>query len=143
MLCKTLILSLSVAVLIGCSDGGSSNSDESSNENTEGRTAFNPNDFVLTQSTDLTPYGSTQVAIELNNLVTDDPVYISVGSAAQENGQLTIKPHKTVLNPTDGAAAFAVNVGDTGVTAEPNLTVVVTTSGNTQMEQTFTVQLAK
>jgi hypothetical protein len=144
----TLLFIVECIGLSGCSDGGSSNTNgnvsEVQDEEVEvDKTTFDPANFVLTQDSVLQSYGSSLITVELKNLVTDDPVYISATSSEQENGQLTAKPNRTIINPNEGHAVFTIKLTDTGVTAQPNIKVSVTTSGNTLMEKELTIELAQ
>lgn len=131
---------MAITLLVSaCSDGGSSQGNSEPQE----KSGYNPADFELTQSSDLPVFGSTQVAVKLKNLPTDDPVYLAVTSSEQENGQLTVKPHRALINPNEGEANVLLTLTDTGITAQPNITVTVTTSGNTVMEQNAAIQRVK
>ncbi len=129
----------STLLLAACSDGGSSQV----GADHQNRTSYNPADFVLTQSSALPTYGSSQVMVELKNLPSDDPVYIAINSHEQENGLLTVKPYRTIINPNEGSAVFSVTLTDAGVTAQPDLNVTITSSGNTVIQQSLSIELAK
>lgn len=135
---KFIYVLLVLVLLTACSDGGSSSS--SSSEETK---SFNPNDFVLTQASDLTPYGSTTVKMVLKNLSADDAIYVAVSSAEIDNDKIKVSPSKTMLNPSEGQSAFVFDVKDNGLTDESVLSISVTTAGNTTMTQIFNLALAK
>ena len=73
------------------------------------------------------------------NLASDDPVYVSVNSSDQENGELIVKPYRMIVNPSEGAAEFNVMLKDNGLASQPSLKVSITTSGNRLMEQEIAV----
>lgn len=130
-----LLVLFSLLNVVGCSNdsGSSSRSDADSNN------AFNPDDFVVTQSVALEPFGESGIQVRLQNLASDDPVYVSVNSSDQENGELILKPYRMIVNPSEGAAEFNVMLKDNGLASQPSLKVSITTSGNRLMEQEIAV----
>jgi hypothetical protein len=124
-------------IISACSDGGSSSEAKAV---TDKQNTFNPEDFVLNQVNTLTSYGASQVLVTLNNLATDDAVYISVSSDQLENKKLQVTPYKTVLNPNKGTVNLTLNVADQGTVSAPEIKVQVTTSGNANMEQTLDME---
>jgi hypothetical protein len=125
------------ALVSACSDGGGSSESKSV---TDKQNTFKPEDFVLNQVNTLTSYGESQVIVTLNNLVTDDAIYVSVASDQLENKKLQVTPYKTVLNPNKGTVEVTLNVTDQGTLSAPQIKVIVTTSGNASMEQTLNME---
>lgn len=120
-----------------CSDGGGSNSQPTQVVEKE---TYNVEDFVLTQTNALKSYGQSSVSLQLNNLATDDAVYVSVTSDQLDNKKLQVTPYKTVLNPNKGQVDLTFDVTDLGSVAAPQIKVAVTTSGNTRIEQTLNME---
>lgn len=125
------------ALVSACSDGGGSSEAKAV---TDKQNTFKPEDFVLNQVNTLTSYGESQVVVTLNNLATDDAVYISVSSDQLENKKLQVTPYKTVLNPNKGTVNLTLTVADQGTVSAPQIKVLVTTSGNANMQQTLDME---
>lgn len=136
---KFISILLLSAFLAACFDSGSSSSGSDSGSDSEvgSGSSFNPADFTVNQLNDFSESGESTLSIQLNNLTNDDAIYLTASSSDMENSRLNITPFKTVLNPTDGTAQVTLRVKDTGLTSQPSIHVLVTTSGNTSMEQTL------
>lgn len=139
---KNLIILFALFTLSGCLDSGSGGSDDAdkSEAPTQPNSTFNPADFTLTQSTEFDGSGESQIRIELNNLASDDAIYITANSSEEENGRLKITPFKTILNPSNGSAQLVLQVRDLGLSAAPNVLVEVTSSSGSKMEQELVME---
>lgn len=124
---------MSLLMLAGCFDSGS---DSAPANETDTRSNFNPADFSVTQLSALNAATEGQLQIQLNNLATDDAIYITVTSDEIDNSKLRVSPSKTILNPNKGSASLILTAKDLGLTQSPEIKVLVTTSGNSAMEQT-------
>jgi len=124
-------------VLSACSDSGT---DATGADTNSGRTNYSPADFTVKQLSTLSQNNDAQLLVELNNLATDDAIYITVNSDDVENAKLMLSPSKTILNPNKGTASFVVTAKDLGVTSAPNISLLVTTSGNNNMEQDTAIE---
>jgi len=127
-----LMSGLLALALSGCFDGGSNSSAPTADNN---QPAFNPTDFTLSQQATLQSGGETKVQVQLNNLPSDDAIYITATSDDISNGMLELTPSKTVLNPNDGNASFVLLVKDLGLLSAPSIQLNITTSGNQSMQQ--------
>ena len=132
----SLILVL-FSFISACSDGGGSSGESTPVTRKE---TYNAEDFVLTQTNALKSYGQSSVPLQLNNLATDDAVYVTVTSDQLNNKKLQVTPYKTVLNPNKGQVDLTFDVTDLGSVAAPQIKVAVTTSGNTRIEQTLNME---
>ena len=138
MIKLALMVSL-FSLMLACSGGGSGSSTDEPNA-TDDKTNQNPEDFVLSQLNTLKSYSKSEVLLELKNLPTDDAVYVTVSSDQLENKKLQVFPYKTVINPNEGAVQLTLNVTDQGSTSAPQIHVLVTTSGNQNMEKTLNME---
>lgn len=139
---KQIVFLLSIFLLAGCFDGGSGSGNSEPTPESVGKSNFNPADFTVNQILPLPENGESQLNIQLNNLVSDDAIYITASSGDVDNGKLKITPYRTILNPTKGSAQVLLQIEDLGLTAQPDVTIEVTTSGNTKMEQTVSIEWA-
>ncbi len=135
-----LTLLLSVVLLTACSDGGSNSS--TSAPSVDEKSNYNVADFLITQVATLPENGTSQLKVQLNNLTTDDEVYLTANSSDAENGKLKITPYRTILNPNKGSAEVLLSVKDLGLSSQPSVIIEVTTSSNTKMEQTVNMEWA-
>ena len=137
---KHIALMFTVILLAACSGGGSDGA--STETETSGKSNFNAADFTVSQLSELTQNGESQLNIQLNNLSSDDEVYITATSSDVENGKLKVTPHRSILNPNKGSAQILLAIKDLGLSSQPQVTIEVTTSGNTKMEQVVLMEWA-
>lgn len=131
------LVNISLVVLLSaCSDGGSS----SAAPDQDDKSALDPADLVLNQTVGLSANTDAKITVQLNNLPTDDAVYVSVKSDDAATGQLQLSPSKTILNPNKGSASFIINADDLGLSSAPEIQINITTSGNQAMEKVQTLQ---
>lgn len=131
------LVNISLVVLLSaCSDGGSS----SAAPDQDDKSALDPADLVLNQTVGLSANTDAKITVQLNNLPTDDAVYVSVESDDAATGQLQLSPSKTILNPNKGSASFIINADDLGLSSAPEIHISITTSGNQAMEKVQTLQ---
>ncbi len=137
---KFILILLSVVLLAACSGGSSSSGDASAN--VDEKSNYNAADFTITQITALPENGTSQLSVQLNNLTTDDEIYLTANSSDAQNGKLQITPYRTILNPNKGSAQVLLSVKDLGLSSQPDITIEATTSGNSKMEQVVTMEWA-
>ncbi len=135
---KHIVIFLSIILLAACSGGGSDGA--STDSNADPKSNFNAADFTVSQLSPLSQNGEAQLKVQLNNLTSDDEIYITASSADIENAKLQITPNRSILNPNKGSSQILLSVKDLGLSSQPDISIEVTTSGNTKMEQIITME---
>lgn len=137
------IFLLFVSILIsGCSDGGAGASGNDSAQEPVDDSTFASTDFNVTQLVALPINGESQLRIQLDNLTSDNEIYLVVSSSDVENNKLKITPSRAILNPTQGSASVLLDVKDLDLSSQPDVTVEITSSANSKIEKTIKMQWA-
>ena len=136
---NTFIALISVTAIIllsACSDGGSS----SAAVDQDSKTTLDNAGLSFNQTGALSATDDAQIIAQLNDLPTDDAIYISVSSDDAQNGKLQLTPSKTILNPNKGSASFIITTKDLGLSSAPDIKLNITTSGNQHIEKSQTLE---
>lgn len=136
---NTFIALISVTAIIllsACSDGGSS----SAAVDQDSKTTLDNAGLSFNQTGALSATDDAQIIAQLNDLPTDDAIYISVSSDDAQNGKLQLTPSKTILNPNKGSASFIITAKDLGLSSAPDIKLNITTSGNQHIEKSQTLE---